>query len=281
MIYKKLTYFDLDKIAQSGQCFRLWQEGAGHFVVIAYNRVLHIENLENDIWAFSCAEDDFLQIWQNYFDLPTDYAQIESRISLEDTFLREAAAYSRGIRILHQDPWEMLITFLISQNNNIPRIRRSIELLCERYGGKIRDGEQEYFAFPRPEDLEQVTLDQLGMCNLGYRAKYIQHAVQSALSGIFDGEKLSRLGDKELKGTLLSLYGVGPKVADCIMLYGFHRLNAFPVDVWIKRVGSQVYNGNIPAQKDSDFAGVYQQYLFYFARKDVLNTGKYIGADRN
>ena len=218
----------------------------------------------NGEFLFSCPEEEFDSIWQDYFDLETDYSCYISSVDQGDSYLKKAAEYGKGIRILKQDPWEMIITFIISQRKNIPAIKACVEKLCLRWGKEIKEG---FHAFPTPEELSEASLADLSDCSLGYRAEYVYLAAKAVREGNLDIYRLESLSDEDLYSELLKLKGVGAKVANCVSLFGFHRIAAFPIDVWIDRVQRQFYNGKFPVERYEGFAGIMQQYIFYYARK--------------
>jgi len=258
--------FDIAKIAESGQCFRLNETAENTWTLVALGKVLRIVKRENGDYDFSCGRSEFDAVWKHYFDLDTDYENYYAKIPASDRFLTKAARYSSGIRILNQDPWEMLITFIISQRKSIPAIRTSVEKLCERYGNRIRYRKEIFYSFPSPEKLARAGTDGILACSVGYRAPYLYHASRAVFSGELDLKRIGGLGDGELKEVLLSLYGVGIKVANCVMLFGYHRINAFPVDVWMERMISEHYRGLFPAEKYEGFAGIVQQFIFFYGR---------------
>ncbi|MDL2319365.1 DNA-3-methyladenine glycosylase 2 family protein [Eubacteriales bacterium OttesenSCG-928-A19] len=264
MTYHTSTHFDLRAIADSGQCFRIIETGEDTFELIHGGVALCVEQAAPGEYRFDCDEDTFRRIWRPYFDLDTDYAAFAAAIPPEDAFLRAAAAYGRGVRILRQDPWEMLVTFIVSQRKNIPAIRRAVETLCERYGEPVPGGARR--AFPTPRALAACGEDALRGCALGYRAGYVHAAARMVDSGALDLAALARLDDAVLHAALLAVPGVGPKVASCVMLFGFHRVAAFPRDVWINRVIDCEYGGSFPVERYAGYAGVIQQYMFYYAR---------------
>lgn len=251
---------DIAKIADSGQCFRLIRTAPERFTLTALGRVLSIDRLADGI-RLHCTEADFAALWRDYFDLDTDYAGFRAAVSLHDRFLSRAARYGRGIRILRQDPWEMLVTFIISQRKNIPAIQGCVELLCRRYGSPLGNG---FFAFPSPRKL--AAAQDLSACSLGYRAGYVLAAARMVSDGTLDLQRLRGLEDGELLGALSSVPGVGPKVASCVCLFGYHRLTGFPRDVWINRVIDTEYGGEFPLERYAGFEGVIQQYMFYYGR---------------
>ncbi len=265
MIIKNNPDFDIKKIADSGQCFRLNRVTETNYLLVANNHVLRITQTSNGV-LLDCAQEAFETVWKTYFDLDTDYAAIRDAIDPNDAFLANAGAFGAGIRILRQDPWEMLVSFIISQRKNIPAIKKSVMMLCERYGAPICDG---VFAFPTAERLAGLDLECLLDCSLGYRGKYIQAAAKMVASGTVDLDGMYEQDDENLLETLKRVPGVGEKVANCVMLFGYHRLARFPVDVWIERVFSREYPGGFPFQKYEAFGGVLQQYIFYYARNSV------------
>ncbi len=260
--------FSLEKIADSGQCFRWNKIEEAAYRIIAGNRCLYITELGEDRYELDCPEDEFYSFWEDYFDLKENYRDIRKRIDpKDDPFLWEAAEYEKGIRILRQDPWEMLISFIISQNKNIPAIKRSIELLAECCGEKMTDSKgAEYYAFPDPADVMALSEEALMNCKLGYRWKYVRAAAEAVSAGEIDLEGLLRADEQTTIGELTGLYGVGVKVANCISLFGLHHIDAFPVDVWVKRILADQYPGGYPYEKYTPYNGVCQQYMFAYYR---------------
>ena len=256
---------DLTKIADSGQCFRMDKNEDGSWTVIAMDKLCSAKEDGCGTVLFDCPEEDNV-FWKAYFDLETDYAKFRDSVDREDPFLSAAVDYGKGIRILRQDPWEMLITFIISQRKNIPAIKACVEKLCSRWGKEIKDG---IHAFPSPDELACASLPDLSGCSLGYRAEYVYLAAQAVSSGEFKLEELVSLSDEDLLASLLKLKGVGVKVANCVSLFGFHRIAAFPIDVWIDRVQKTYYNGHFPVERYEGYAGIMQQYIFYYARKEL------------
>ena len=260
--------FDLNKIANSGQCFRWTKTEENTYRIIAGESCLYITALVKDRYDLDCSEPEFDHFWREYFDLRTDYQKIRKRIDrIEDPFLWEAEEYEKGIRILRQDPWEMLITFIISQNRNIPAIRRSVELLAESCGKKLQDVRgQEYYGFPSPNAAADLSEHELLACKLGYRWKYIQSAAKAVLNGGIDLNALQAADEKTTISALTGLYGVGIKVANCVSLFGLHHMDAFPIDVWMKRILTEQYPAGYPYEKYAPFNGICQQYMFAFYR---------------
>jgi len=275
-------YLDMKKIAESGQIFR-FNVYDDEYSLVAGDKLLFIKE-DDDGYILSCSESEFEEFWTDYFDLRLDYSDFEKNIPADDLFLTNAAEYSYGIRILNQDKWEMLISFIISQRKSIPAIKSSIEKLARTYGKKIDmqvpdfikniDKNSEFFAFPTPKALADASIDDLNACSLGYRSPYIEASAKAVYRGDIDLEALSKLDDNELLAALMSLKGVGIKVANCVALFGYHRIAAFPIDVWIKRMIDEHYDGEFPLKLYDGYAGVIQQYIFYYGRESTKHAGK-------
>lgn len=255
------TYCDLDKIAESGQCFRWKKIGEHAYEIPAFGRVLKVrQDYDDNCLYFDCTQEEYDTIWKDYFDFDIDYEQYELGAlaqSSTNQYLRDAITASRGIRILKQDLWETIVSFIISQNNNIPRIKGCIERLCDRFGG-----------FPEPQQILERGLEGLDGLGLGYRQEYIfEAAIFQALSISFDLQKCYKNKSyMEARKELMSYKGIGPKVADCICLFGLSYKNAFPRDVWVKRIEAEHFNGHFPEENYPGYAGVLQQYIFFYER---------------
>lgn len=294
IILEGVRDFDLQHTFECGQCFRWNRETDGSYTGIAFGKTIHIRQQRTGDTAtlqlYNVSDDDYLQIWHDYFDFNRDYGKLKQDLASQDTILQDAVSFGHGIRILNQDPWETLVSFLLSQNSNIPRIKQCIESLCSQFGepiGSPKDSinqncessvqEKMYYSFPTAERLAGLTLEELDGCRLGYRAKYL---LETARAVAADGGKvLSGLRGADYCTSmdyLLSLSGVGPKVASCIMLFSLKKYNSFPVDVWVRKVMKQLY-GLDPedASAIDDFSsrqfgperGLAQQYLFYYIRE--------------
>ncbi len=274
MIKREIPYFSISQICRSGQCFRMKEEETGSCVVIAGKRRIEVSQ-QGEICWFDCSEQEFEEFWKEYFDLEGDYAACMARVDSGDLYLQKAMEEGFGIRILRQDLWEMIVSFLISQQNHIARIKRCIELLCEQYGEICTDIKgNDYYAFPEPEALAGLPEDALKECNLGYRSKYVVRAAQSVCSGALDLDRISRLSYGRAKKELLKLFGVGEKVADCICLFGLHHLQAFPVDTHIRQALEAHYRRGFPHRRYRDCQGVLQQYIFYYELLGKHNRNK-------
>ena len=259
---------DLRKIAESGQCFR-WTEMMGGFHIPHREKDVLVKQIDPyRIWL-SCTEEEYAGIWKSYFDLDESYDAICAGITREkDPFLYEAIRDQHGIRILKQDFWEMLITSIITQNRNIPAIKKSVMLLSEKAGSKRESVCGGFFySFPTPSQLAHMSDEDLSDCKLGYRTKYVRAAACAVDSGNIDMEAIRGMSDDECERLLISLPGVGVKVTSCAMLFGLHRLNAFPIDVWVKQILQDEYPNGYPRNEYSPYNGLFQQYMFEYYRK--------------
>ena len=251
--------FDIRRTFLCGQCFR-WSEGeSGEFSGIAGGKHLTLSQNGDEVTLHGVQEQD-IPFWEDYFDLGADYAQYIKTLSADET-LRRACGFSSGIRILRQEPFETLISFIISQNNNIPRIAGIISRLCESFGSPVDGG----FAFPTAEQMSGLTPEDLAPLRAGFRARYIVDAVDKVNSGMVDFAEVDSLPLDEAREKLKLITGVGDKVADCVLLFAFHKLDAFPKDVWVKRLMAQYYPGGLP-ECTKGIEGVAQQYLFDYER---------------
>lgn len=264
MVEKQVANLSFDQICRSGQCFRMRECGNGIFEVIAGNRRLEVMQ-DGERCRFDCTQEELDSFWRDYFDLDADYSQYLERINPRDTYLVEAARTGWGIRILHQDLWEMIVTFLISQQNHITRIRRCVENICEAYGQRCEDENGVvYYGFPTPETLAGLDENALMECNLGYRSKYVVRTAKMIACGEFDLEAVKKMPYSKAKPCLMTLFGVGEKVADCICLFALHQLQAFPVDTHIRQVLDAHYKRGFPNRRYRGIQGVMQQYIFYY-----------------
>lgn len=264
MVHRTIEHFSLEQICQSGQCFRMRRKDDGRYVMITGDRYLEAEQQGSEC-IFCCEEREFEDFWKDYFDLEGDYGAYKSQINPRDSFLVEAACFGWGIRILRQDLWEMIVSFLISQQNHIGRIRRCIENICESYG-EVRTTEwgETYYAFPTPEALARLDDDALKACNLGYRSKYVVRAAKSVLSGALELNTVSQMPYKKAREALMGLFGVGEKVADCVCLFALHQTDAFPIDTHISQALELHYKRGFPNRRYKGIRGVMQQYIFYY-----------------
>ena len=281
-ILKKQESFCLKHIFECGQCFRWNEQADGSYTGIFQNNVLNIQQKENNIIFKGICEQNIEKNIYQYFDLDRNYEEIKAKLSLVDNEIKTSIDYGSGIRILNQDLWETLISFIISANNNIPRIKKIIENLSRNYGNKITWNKAEYYTFPTPQQLSSATIEDLRKMGLGFRDKYIYYATQKIVTGEFSLKELREIKDTNtLRNKLMELSGVGEKVADCVMLFSdLKKTEVFPIDVWVRRVMNELYIKNedekkikkeqitqLAKEKYKDLAGIAQQYLFYWKRE--------------
>ncbi len=263
---KNIKTFNLAQTLDCGQAFRWREISKDVWQGVAYGKKLKLEKTAEDtVILYDTAKEDFENLWREYFDLDRDYDEIIVKIS-SNTVLKTAAEYGYGIRVLNQEPWETLCSFIISQNNNIARIKGIIERLCENFGEE-KNG---YYTFPTAEKIASLTLDDLEVLRAGFRAKYILDAALKVSNGEVDLNSLSALSTDDARKELMKIKGVGPKVADCALLFSHRHTSAFPKDVWINRAMDKLFDGKLPPQAE-EFAGIVQQYIFYYARETKLS----------
>ena len=259
---------DLGKIAASGQCFRVKSLPDGGFSFITGNHLLHIRKETDRSYSISCDRAEWEQIWRPYFDLDRDYSAIRRKMRGADDFLDKAMDYGRGLRILRQDPWEMLITFIISQRKSIPSISRAVETLSERYGQEIFSPLEEIKAFPSPRELSSASVEDLQSCGLGYRAPYVHDATCRVTENILNLDKLSLMDDGGMLEELMKVHGVGIKVANCVCLFGYGRMGCVPIDTWISKTIRENFKNENPFPALGENAGIMQQYVFFYVRSN-------------
>ena len=264
MTERTIPDFDLDQIARSGQCFRFRPLGERHYALVAGGRYLEVSQQGQTV-RFDCPEDEFEAVWRPYFDLDADYGRYKSAVAKRDKYLQSAVAAGGGLRILRQELWETIVCFIISQQNNIARITKCVENLCLLFGETCYNkSKQVYNAFPSAERLAACTADELAPIRLGYRAKYIVAAARQVASGEVDLDAVRRMDYAHAKAELMRLTGVGVKVAECICLFALHHIDAFPIDTHIRQMLDAHYPKGFPLRRYRGFAGVMQQYAFYY-----------------
>lgn len=253
---------NLAQTLDCGQSFR-WEElSDGSFRGVAFGKCVTVSLNGDRLYIKNATTEDFENIWKDYFDLSLDYGKIREQISSIHPVLEQAARYAPGIRILRQQSFEALCTFIISQNNNIKRIKGIVQRLCECFGEEI---EENTFAFPTAQRLSQLSADDLAPLRAGFRNRYIIDASQKVASGEVDLEKCRSCDYEEARKELMKITGVGVKVADCTLLFGMHRIEAFPVDVWMKRALEKLFP-DMTADDFGEYAGIAQQYIFHYSR---------------
>ena len=280
-ILENCKSFELEHIFECGQCFRWNKQEDGSYTGIFKQNVVNVKKADNKIIFRGICKENIKDECIKYFDLNTNYDNIKSKLSNVDNYLKTSIEYGEGIRILNQDLWETLISFIISANNNIPRIKGIIERLSKSYGEKIVWDKAEYYTFPTPQELSKASVEDLRNIGLGFRDVRVYETTKIINE---NPNKLKELEDEKdvnkLREELLKFPGVGPKVADCVMLFStLKKLEVFPIDVWVRRVMNELYIKNddetkinkkeieeLAKTKYGNLAGIAQQYLFYWRR---------------
>lgn len=277
----KTETFELADIFECGQCFRWNKEENGSYTGVFHKNVLNVDKKDDEVIFKGICEGNIEKICTDYFDLNRDYSKIKEELSKIDDNLKTSVEYGKGIRILNQDLWETIISFIISANNNIPRIKGIIERLSKAYGEKIEYEGKDYYTFPNPEQLKNVSVQDFRNLGLGFRDIRLYETTHMILDKEVDLNKLSKMPTKKAREELLRLAGVGPKVADCILLFStLKRFDVFPIDVWVRRVMNELYIKNedenkvtkneiqkLANEKFGAMQGLAQQYLFYWKRE--------------
>lgn len=278
---KKNNSFNLKHIFECGQCFRWNKEPDGSYTGVICKNVLNVREEDKKILFDGMCEDNIKELITEYFNLNIDYETIKNELSQIDEYLKKSIEFGKGIRILKQDLWEIIISFIISANNNIPRIKGIIERISKEYGKEIKYKGKSYYTFPTIQELSKASVDDLKKLGLGFRDKRIYDTTKLFLDGKYNLKEIEDIKDtKKIREILLELPGVGPKVADCILLFGLNRFNVFPIDVWVRRVMNDLYIKNedetkvkkeeieiLAKTKYAELAGIAQQYLFYWKRE--------------
>ena len=275
----KVDCFNLKYTLECGQCFR-WKNNNDYYVGVIKDRVIKIRQDRDYIYVRSNEQKDLEKVVKEYFELEKDYSSIEKRIASLDDYVKKALKNTSGMRHLKQDFFETIISYIISANNNIPRISKSVNEISKRYSKKIEFDDEEYYLFPTPEQLKDVTIDDYRACGVGFRDKYIYNTVKRINNKEIDLVKMQDMDTPSLRKELLSLMGIGPKVADCILLFSCGRQEVFPIDVWVERVMKKLYfnDENISKKEILKYAsdnfgndaGIVQQHLFYNIRENMI-----------
>lgn len=283
IVLQKIDSFELKDIFDCGQCFRWKEQKDGSYIGIFGKNVLNIKKVKDKIEIEGVFSKDIEETIEEYFDLKRDYSQLKLKLASIDKNMETSIKYGQGIRLLNQDLWETILSFIISANNNIPRIKGIIERLAKRYGEKIVWKEQEYYTFPTAEQLKNVSIEEYRKLGLGFRDKRLYETTQMIVNKQIDLEEMQKNPNTwEVKEQLLTLSGVGSKVADCILLFStLKRLEAFPIDVWVRRVMNDLYLKQpdetkiskkqiqqMATDKFGNLAGLAQQYLYYWRREE-------------
>ena len=292
IVLENVKDFNIKQILECGQCFRWERISDTNYIIVAYRRVIEVIQEGSTVTILNTNMNDFNEIWKNYFDLDVNYEEVKEELS-KDELLKKSVEFGYGIRILNQDPFEMLISFIISARNSIPSIMKTIKKISERWGDRIEYKDNIYYAFPMPEQLKEVSLEEIKETGASFRSKYIVDTISKVNAALdaknngelteelekFDLEYIKSLPVDECHKALQNFMGVGAKVADCIMLFSMSKHSAFPVDVWIKRAMIHFYLAPdvslnkirvFGREKFGELAGLAQQYLFYYARENNI-----------
>ncbi|ENZ00645.1 DNA-3-methyladenine glycosylase [Clostridium thermobutyricum] len=284
VILEGVKNFNIKQILECGQCFRWDKVGEMNYIIVAFGKVLEILQEEDKVTFLNTNKEDFEKIWFKYFDLDRDYDAIKAALSFDDT-LKSSVEYGYGIRLINQEAFELLISFIISARNSIPSIKKTILKISQRWGNEIQYKGNIYYTFPTPEMLKDATEDEIRETGASFRSKYIVDTVKNVNDdlnnpdGTYNLERIISLSDDECHTALQAFKGVGAKVADCIMLFSMGKQSAFPVDVWVKRAMMHFYNAEegslnkiriFGRTKFGQYAGFAQQYLFYYARENGI-----------
>lgn len=295
IIIKNIKNFNIKQIFECGQCFRWKKESDNCYIGVAFGRVIEVYQEDENVTIYNTNKEDFDKIWFEYFDLERDYSQIKKQLS-KDEILKTAVEYGSGIRILNQEPFELVISYIISARNSIPAISKTIDTISEAYGKKLKYKGKVYYAFPTVQQLSKATLEEIKNLGGSFRSRYIvdttdkiyrcelakqgnlreSKEIIDELLEKYDLEKIKSMSDDKCHKALQEFAGIGAKVSDCIMLFSMKKHSAFPVDVWVKRAMIHFYNANdvslnkirrFARERFGELSGFAQQYLFYYARE--------------
>ena len=280
VIVENVKDFDPVHVFECGQCFRWLRQSDGSYNGVVGGRAVNVKYDDGNLVIYNSSVNDFTDLWCDYFDLGRDYTKIKSLLK-KDRIMQEAVEFGYGIRLLNQDIWETLISFILSANNRIPMIMKTVAAISKVYGDRVEMDGKEYYAFPGVERLYASNVEQLEVCRGGFRCKYIVNTARLVGDGAVDLDELKRLSTGEARNRLMRLPGVGPKVADCVLLYSGTKHDVFPTDVWVKRVMEELYFKREASFREiqefasdnfGNLAGFAQQYLFYYARENKIGV---------
>lgn len=295
VVIEDVENFKLKHIFECGQIFRFEEIEENHFIVIAFGKLIEVKEKGSSIVLYNTTEKEVNDVWIKYFDLNRDYSEIKQELA-KDPLLKESIEFGYGVRVLNQDPFEMLLSFIISARNNIPSIKKTVNKISEKWGKEIQYNGKKYHAFPNINEIKDATLEEIQDTGASFRSKYIIDTIKNVYESIKESNNLKEndteqhlkynldyiksLSDDECHNALQEFKGVGAKVADCIMLFSMEKTSAFPVDVWVKRAMIHFYGAENSSlnkirifgrNKFGKFAGFAQQYLFYYARENKIN----------
>lgn len=292
VIIEDVKNFKLKHIFECGQIFRFEEIADGHFIIIALGKVIELKEDGSNVLIYNSTEEEVKNVWIKYLDLDRDYSDIKAELS-KDKLLRESIEFGYGVRVLNQDPFEMLLSFIISARNNIPSIKKTVNKISKKWGGEVEYKGKVYHAFPNILQIKDATLEEIQETGASFRSKYILDTIKNVYSAInksletsnedpllkYNLNYIKSLSDDECHSALQEFKGVGAKVADCIMLFSMEKTSAFPVDVWVKRAMIHFYGAEDSSlnkirifgrTKFGKLAGFAQQYLFYYARENKI-----------
>ncbi len=282
IILEDVTDFDIEQTLECGQCFRFYKIGIKDYIIVAKRKALHISQLNNTITLHNTTIEEYEEIWKNYFDLDRDYKKIKDELLKKDNKLSEAIEVKHGVRILNQDFFETLISFIISQNKQIPHIKQIVETISNKYGEPIAQiNEKTYYSFPEVEKLQKVTIEEFRECKVGFRDAYLIDACKMVYNNEIIVNDLEKATTIEAIKKLTTIKGVGDKIANCVVLFGLSKRDAFPIDVWIKRIMENLYFEKDTKKEEimefaknqfGEYGGYAQQYLFYYGRENKIGT---------
>lgn len=277
--------FHIGQTLECGQCFRFHKLKEEEYLLIANKRILRINQHNDSVTFYDMDRMEYEDVWRKYFDLDKDYSLIKGRLLDKDSILKEAIDAKYGVHILNQDFFETLISFIISQNKQIPHIKQIIEMISIRYGEYLGSVDnKKYYSFPSVDRLSMVTEDEFRECKVGFRAPYLVDACKKVKEGVVNKQNLDNMNTEEALANLLTIRGVGEKIGNCVLLFGLGRSESFPVDVWIKRVMENLYFHKQTKKEDiqafakeqfGEYGGYAQQYLFYYGRDMKMRDIEY------
>lgn len=278
VVLEGVKNFNIKQVVECGQCFRWKKVTDSNYIGVAYGRVIEVVQEGDKVQILNTTEEDFKNIWQEYFDFNRDYSEVKDKL-IDDELLKKSMEFGYGVRVLNQEPFEILISFIISARNSIPVISKTINNISKKYGTKLQYKGEDYYTFPTIEQLSIATEDDIRETGASFRSKYIVDTVRRLKDGELSLEEIMALNDDECHTKLQEFKGVGAKVADCVMLFSMKKTSAFPVDVWVKRAMIYFYDAKdsslnkiriFARDRFGELSGFAQQYLFYYARENKI-----------
>ena len=285
VVLEGVKNFNIKQVVECGQCFRWKKVTDSNYIGVAYGRVIEVVQEGDKVQILNTTEEDFKNIWQDYFDFNRDYSEVKDKL-IDDELLKKSMEFGYGVRVLNQEPFEILISFIISARNSIPVISKTINNISKKYGTKLQYKGEDYYTFPTIEQLSIATEDDIRETGASFRSKYIVDTVRRLKDGELSLEEIMALNDDECHTKLQEFKGVGAKVADCVMLFSMKKTSAFPVDVWVKRAMIYFYDAKdsslnkiriFARDRFGELSGFAQQYLFYYARENKIKIEEWNG----